>query len=91
MGGSPAERPDRYRAASPIQLLPFGVRIHAFTGRAFGEQNTAFDAAAKKGGDSIESTNIPTAGHFVFIDPQSDVWPQIVAAVRRLLGMPAAA
>jgi acetyl esterase/lipase len=91
MGGSPADRPDRYRAASPIQLLPFGVRIQAFTGRAFGEQNTAFDAAAKRGGDAIESTIIPTAGHFVFIDPQSDVWPQIVAAVRRLLGMPAAA
>jgi acetyl esterase/lipase len=91
MGGSPAERPDRYRAASPIALLPLGVRIQSFAGRAFGEQNTAFDAAATKGGDSIESTTIPTAGHFVFIDPQSDVWPQIVAAVRRLLGVPTAA
>jgi hypothetical protein len=55
-------------------LLPFGVRIQAFTGRGFGEQNTAFDADAEKGGDSIESITIPTAGHFVFIDPQSDVW-----------------
>lgn len=90
MGGSPAERPDRYRAASPIQLLPFGVRIQAFTGRTFGEQNTAFDAAARNGGDVIEATNIPTAGHFMFIDPQSDIWPHVVAAVRRLLGMPAA-
>ncbi len=90
MGGSPAERPDRYRAASPIQLLPFGARIHAFTGSSFGEQSSAFNAAAKQAGDTFESTVIPGAGHFVFIDPQSAVWPQVVAAVRRLLGMPAA-
>lgn len=90
MGGSPAERPDRYRAASPIQLLPFGVPIQSFNGRRFAELNTAFDAAATKGGDAFEATTLPSAGHFVFIDPLSDVWPRIVAAVRRLLGMPAA-
>ncbi len=83
MGGSAAERPERYRAASPLALLPFGARIFSFTGRAFGEMNAAFDAAAKNGGGAFELTIIPTAGHFVFIDPDSDVWPQILAAVLR--------
>jgi len=27
------------------------------------------------------------AGHFVFIDPQSNVWPQVLKSVRRLLSM----
>ena len=84
MGGSPEERADRYRAGSPIQLLPFGVPIESFTGRMFTTQNVPFDAAAQKAGDSIQVNGSTTAGHFIFIDPQSDIWPQIVAAVRRL-------
>jgi hypothetical protein len=30
------------------------------------------EAAAKTAGDQIETTVLPRAGHFVFIDPQSD-------------------
>jgi hypothetical protein len=28
---------------------------------------------------------LANAGHFLFIDPQSEIWPQVIAAVRRLL------
>ena len=28
------------------------------------------------------------AGHLVFIDPQSDVWPRVMTSVRRLLSLP---
>src|SRR5262249_25528345 len=35
MGGSPEERADRYRAGSPIELLPLGVRQEFFAGKMF--------------------------------------------------------
>jgi len=85
IGGTPAEQPDRYRAASPIELLPIGVRQEFFAGRMFGAQVAPYEAATAKAGDTLRATLLPDAGHFVFIDPQSDVWPQVLAAVHRLL------
>jgi acetyl esterase/lipase len=88
IGGSPEDRPERYRAASPIELLPLGVRQEIFAGRMFAAQVAPYEKAAKEAGDSVRSTVLADAGHFVFIDPRSDVWPQVIAAVRRLLSMP---
>ncbi len=88
IGGSPDEQPDRYRAASPIELLPLGVRQEVFAGRMFAAQVPPYEAAAKKAGDDLHTTVLANAGHFVFIDPQSDVWPQVIAAVLRLLSKP---
>jgi hypothetical protein len=85
MGGSPNERAERYHAASPMELLPLGVRQELFTGQAFAANLEPYEAAATKAGDVVTLTVLPGAGHFVFIDPQSDVWPQVMAAVRRLL------
>jgi len=87
LGGSPEERPDRYRAGSPIELLPLGVRQEFFAGRMFGAQVAPYEAAARRAGDSPHTTLLADAGHFVFIDPQSEVWPQVLAATRRLLSM----
>jgi pimeloyl-ACP methyl ester carboxylesterase len=87
MGGTPDEQPDRYRAASPAELLPTGVGVASFAGKAFGAQNATYEAAAIKAGDSVQTVTIPAAGHFVFIDPQSDVFPQVRTTVRRLLGL----
>jgi len=88
IGGSPDEQPDRYRAASPIELLPLGVRQEVFAGRMFAAQAAPYETAARKAGDVLNTTVLANAGHFVFIDPQSDVWPQVIAAVRRLLSKP---
>lgn len=85
MGGSPEERADRYRAGSPIELLPLGVGQAFFAGRMFAAQSAPYEAAAKAAGDQVQSIVIAEAGHFVFIDPQSDVWPQVLTSVRRLL------
>jgi hypothetical protein len=85
MGGSPDDRPERYRAGSPAELLPMGARIESLTGRVFGAQNAAYEAAAVKAGDTVQATTTPAAGHVTFIDPQSDIWPQVLAAVRRTL------
>jgi len=88
MGGSPEEQPDRYRAGSPIELLPLGVRQEFFAGRMFAAQVAPYEAATKQAGDTLHTTVLADAGHFVFIDPQSDVWPQVLAAVRRLVVKP---
>ena len=54
----------------------------------FGSQVAPYESASKKAGDSVRATLLADAGHFLFIDPQSDVWPQVLAAVRRLLAKP---
>ena len=85
LGGSPEERPERYRDGSPIEALPLGVRQAFFTGRMFAAHSTPYEAAAKRAGDVVQITALPNADHFVFIDPQSGVWPQVMTSVRRLL------
>jgi acetyl esterase/lipase len=85
IGGSPDDQPERYRAASPIELLPLGVRQELFAGRMFGAQAPPYEAAARKAGDDVRATVIENGGHFIFIDPQSDVWPRVLEAAQRLL------
>ena len=84
MGGTPAEQADRYRAASPAELLPLGVPVESLTGKPFGSLNAAYEAAAVKLGDGLQAILIP-GGHFIFIDPQSEAWPQVLSSVRKLV------
>lgn len=87
MGGSPDERPGRYRDGSPIEMLPLGMRQEFFAGRMFAAHVAPYETATKRAGDVVHTTVLAEAGHFVFIDPQSEVWPQVVKSVRRLLSM----
>ncbi len=87
MGGTPEERPERYREASPVEMLPLGVSQAFFAGRMFAAHVAPYEAEAKRTGDTLQTTVLPEAGHFIFIDPQSAVWPQVMASVRRLLSM----
>ena len=75
-------------AGIAIELLPLGVRQAFLAGRMFGSQVVPHESAGKRVGDSVRGTVLADAGHFVFIDPQSDVWPQVLAAVRRLISEP---
>jgi acetyl esterase/lipase len=88
LGATPDEHPERYRDASPVELLPLGVPQDVFAGRMFASLAGPYDTAAKNAGDTMRMTVLPDAGHFVFIDPESDVWPQVVRSVRRLLALP---
>jgi acetyl esterase/lipase len=85
IGGSPEERPERYREASPIELLPLGVPQAFFAGQMFAAHVAPYEMAVTRAGDVLQTAAFPDAGHFVFIDPQSKVWPQVVGSVRRLL------
>jgi pimeloyl-ACP methyl ester carboxylesterase len=86
MGGSPEERGQRYREGSPVEMLPLGVPQEIFAGRMFAAQTPAYVEAAKRAGDTVNATVAAQAGHFVFIDPGSSTWPQVVKAIRGLMG-----
>jgi acetyl esterase/lipase len=84
MGGSPEERAQRYREGSPVEMLPLGVPQVLFAGRMFAAQTPAYVGAARRAGDTATATVAPQSGHFVFIDPGSSTWPQVVKAIRAL-------
>ncbi len=53
----------------------------------FATRVAPYEAAAKPTGEDLRTTVLANAGHFVFVDPQSEVWPQVIACVRRLLSV----
>jgi acetyl esterase/lipase len=81
IGGSPDEFPERYAAASPIELAPISVRqllVHG-TGDeivpiSIGE---GYVGAANRAGDIASLLTLPDADHFAVIDPSSAEWPDI--------------
>jgi hypothetical protein len=87
LGGTPEERPQRYRETSPIEMLPLGVRQEFFAGRMFAAQAPAYADAAKRAGDPVDAMVLSQAGHFVLIDPGSAVWSQVVQGIQVLLGL----
>jgi acetyl esterase/lipase len=87
MGGAPEARADRYRAASPVEMLPYGGRQTFLGGAMFGSQVDAYATAAKRAGDDVAAAHLAKAGHFQFIDPQSEIWPEVMRSVRRTLSM----
>jgi acetyl esterase/lipase len=89
LGGSPTEVPDRYRAASPIEMVPLKVRQHVIHGDRDDvvpiALSTAYVAAAQKSGDDCTLTKPEGAGHFELIDPRSTAWNDVRGAIRKLV------
>lgn len=86
MGGMPAELDDRYVEASPLELLPLGVRQILLHGDA--DTDVPYDqsvAYAEAAGDEAELITLPGAGHFELIDPQAREWPRTLGAIQALL------
>jgi pimeloyl-ACP methyl ester carboxylesterase len=77
MGGGPDEVPDRYAVADPAALPPPAVPVTLVHGTA-DEQVPVGMSRAFPAGTLVE---IPGAGHFDLIDPESRAWPQVVAAL----------
>ncbi|HEX6491519.1 MAG TPA: alpha/beta hydrolase [Gaiellaceae bacterium] len=87
LGGMPAELPGRYAEASPLELLPLGVRqivVHGDSGEDvdYGQSVRYAEAA----GDEAELVTLAGAGHFEPIDPLAREWPQVLAAIGASLG-----
>ncbi len=89
IGGSPAEYPERYRAASPIENLPCGVPTRLVHGDADAtvpiEIAQRFQQAAAGAGDDCRLVTLPGAGHFEVVDPRAAEWPAIVRTIGELL------
>jgi acetyl esterase/lipase len=78
LGGSPAELPDRYAAASPLELVPLGVPTTLVHGDADDAvpigQSERYAAAAEAAGDEVDFIRLPGVDHFALIDPASTAW-----------------
>jgi len=88
MGGSPATMPDRYRAASPGELLPIGRPVTVvIAGRdaSFNEFGRSFVAKARAAGEGrLSVIDVPEAGHFDLIAPVTPTWTIVLQAVREV-------
>jgi pimeloyl-ACP methyl ester carboxylesterase len=88
MGGLPAEHPDRYRLASPLELLPLGTPQLLVWGTNdrpdLVDENRRYCVAATASGDTIDPLELPGADHFTVIDPSTLTWIAIRDRLDRL-------
>jgi acetyl esterase/lipase len=88
MGGSPATVPDRYRAASPGELLPIGVPqaiVIAAHDERFREFGRSYAAKARAAGDEqLRVVDAPRSGHFDVIAPATPTWAIVMRALADL-------
>jgi acetyl esterase/lipase len=68
MGGTPAQKPDAYRMASPMAHLPFGMK-QLLVEAELGPFMKPYAAAARKAGDPVEELAPAGANHFDIITP----------------------
>lgn len=76
LGGPPNQHPDRYAAASPLRLLPLGVRqllLHGAADEAVPVELTRrYIEAARQSGDAVEYIEFQQAGHMDYLNPGSE-------------------
>lgn len=98
LGGGPDHVPERYAAASPIELLPLGIKqliVHGFRDEALPvDLSRSYASTAQESGDSVDFVELPEAGHMDFLDPGSEAhatlckWLSHVSAHREGAGAP---
>jgi acetyl esterase/lipase len=85
MGGTPDQRPDRYDAGSPIELLPTGTRQVLVHGTDDDNvpvsQSEKFVERAEQLGEQSTLVKLDGVGHFELIDPESETWSNVVGPV----------
>lgn len=88
MGGSPGRRPERYRAASPMQLVPIAVPQVLIVGvhdRTWSPAGRAYLDRARQAGDTgVRLVEAPDSGHFELIVPTTTTWPLVRDTLRDL-------
>ena len=89
MGGTYGEHPERYAAASPIELLPMGtpqVLVWAEHDTVVPEALMEnYEKRARETGDRVEVIRVKGAAHHELCSAQEAGWKQIVAEIRSLL------
>lgn len=89
MGGAPDDQAARYSQASPIDLLPLGVKqiiVHGELDKIVPvSMGAEYAEAAKKRGDDVKLVVIEKAAHFEVIDPKSFAWARVRDEILALL------
>jgi dipeptidyl aminopeptidase/acylaminoacyl peptidase len=77
LGGSPEEVPERYSAASPVELLPIPVPQRLIHGSADDIVPFAMSEQFAAASRNARLTPLAGAGHFDLIDPRSAAWATV--------------
>jgi acetyl esterase/lipase len=88
LGGSPAQVPDHYREASPMELkVPARqILVHGDADDSVPyELSQTYAERKKKAGERVELVTLPKTGHFEIVDPGSSVWKKIEGLLTALL------
>jgi acetyl esterase/lipase len=89
LGGTFAEFPERYRAASPIERLPLKKPVMLIHGEKDNivplEIAERYERAAYKAGDAAKLTVLTDTGHFELIDPTKPQWATVERSVLEML------
>jgi len=79
---SPADGAQRYRTASPVELVPLGARQLIVHGDADDlvpiEIARSYAEAATKAGDEVTVHEVPGGDHFEVIDATSAAWGAVI-------------
>lgn len=88
IGGSPQEVPERYRLASPIELLPLNIEqilIHGELDRHVPvDLSVDYHRRAIELGDKVSLVVLPDVEHFMVIDPSSSAWQSVINSLESL-------
>lgn len=88
MGGPRDSVPERYRQASPIEMLPIGVRQYLVSAAVLTAVDAhAYESAARAAGDSVRVLVAPEGGHFGVIAPGTPFWPPVRDFILAAIGM----
>jgi acetyl esterase/lipase len=89
MDGSPADHPERYRAASPMRLAPLNLPQVLIVGAhdaSWGPVGRNYHQRAIAAGDSaVRMVEATESGHFDMIVPTTSSWPLVLDGLRTLL------
>jgi len=76
LGGTPNQCPERFRAASPMEMLPLRVRQLILHGTADDvvsvDLSRCYARAAEAAGDTVELIELSGTGHMDYLDPSSE-------------------
>lgn len=88
LGCRPDDGAERYRAVSPLGLLPIEAPLAVIHGVADQQvpatMSRRFAAAGTATGTAITYRELPGADHFDLIDPGSDAWTAVMEILERL-------
>jgi len=89
VGGSPSQYPERYMEASPIELLPMGLKqvlIHERKDDIVPIlQSERFVKRAREMGEKASLIPLDDGGHFELIDPESEAFDAVAGCVQEVL------